>query len=73
MTGLMTVAPNQIWHAFAKVNLELEIRGRRPDGYHEIVTVLQTVDLSDRIRVFGAEEFRFSSNVDPTDRPSAGR
>lgn len=63
----MTVAPNQIWHAFAKVNLELEIRGRRPDGYHEIVTVLQTVDLSDRIRVFGAEEFRFSSNVDPKD------
>jgi 4-diphosphocytidyl-2-C-methyl-D-erythritol kinase len=35
--------------AAAKVNLALEILGRRPDGYHEIVTVMQTVDLADRL------------------------
>jgi 4-diphosphocytidyl-2-C-methyl-D-erythritol kinase len=35
--------------AAAKVNLALEVLGRRADGYHEIVTVLQTVDLSDRL------------------------
>jgi 4-diphosphocytidyl-2-C-methyl-D-erythritol kinase len=32
----------------AKLNLGLEIIGRRPDGYHEIVTILQAVDLVDR-------------------------
>jgi len=35
--------------ATAKVNLALEILGRRADGYHEIVTVMQAVELSDRL------------------------
>src|SRR6185503_9641828 len=35
--------------AAAKVNLALEILGRRADGYHEIVTVMQAVELADRI------------------------
>lgn len=35
--------------AFAKVNLVLEVLGKRHDGYHEIATLLQTVDLSDRL------------------------
>jgi len=35
--------------AFAKVNLALAIHGRRPDGYHEIETVLQTISLSDQL------------------------
>ena len=34
--------------ASAKVNLSLEVLGKRPDGYHEIVTVMQAVDLYDR-------------------------
>ncbi|MCX7623789.1 MAG: 4-(cytidine 5'-diphospho)-2-C-methyl-D-erythritol kinase [Thermomicrobium sp.] len=33
----------------AKLNLGLEVLGRRPDGYHEIVTILQTVDLCDEL------------------------
>ena len=33
--------------ASAKVNLALEVLSRRPDGYHEIATVMQTVDLAD--------------------------
>ena len=35
--------------AFAKINLALRVLGRRPDGYHEIDTLLQTVDLHDRL------------------------
>jgi 4-diphosphocytidyl-2-C-methyl-D-erythritol kinase len=35
----------------AKLNLTLEITGRRPDGYHAIVSVMQTLDLCDRVRV----------------------
>ncbi len=35
----------------AKVNLALEVLGKRGDGYHEIATVLQAVDLFDRLTV----------------------
>ena len=35
----------------AKLNLFLEVLGRRPDGYHEIDTVLTTIDLADRVRL----------------------
>ncbi|MGK7876206.1 MAG: 4-(cytidine 5'-diphospho)-2-C-methyl-D-erythritol kinase [Xenococcaceae cyanobacterium] len=33
----------------AKINLYLEIIGDRPDGYHELVMILQSIDLADRI------------------------
>ncbi|MER3631860.1 MAG: 4-(cytidine 5'-diphospho)-2-C-methyl-D-erythritol kinase, partial [Blastocatellia bacterium] len=36
--------------AFAKINLSLRILGRRSDGYHELVTVMQTISLADRLR-----------------------
>ena len=35
--------------AFAKINLTLRVLGTRADGFHDVRTVLQTVDLSDRI------------------------
>jgi len=35
--------------SFAKINLGLEIVGKRPDGYHDIRTLFQTVSLSDEI------------------------
>lgn len=35
--------------AFAKVNLSLHIVGRRPDGYHELRTVFQTISLHDTL------------------------
>lgn len=34
----------------AKLNLFLAVRGQRPDGYHELVSVLQTVSLYDELR-----------------------
>lgn len=37
--------------AAAKVNLYLEILGDRPDGYHELVMVLQSIDLADQIDI----------------------
>lgn len=33
----------------AKINLSLDVLGKRPDGYHEVEMVMTTVDLSDRI------------------------
>jgi 4-diphosphocytidyl-2-C-methyl-D-erythritol kinase len=35
--------------AYAKINLTLDVLGRRADGYHELVTVMQAVDLYDTI------------------------
>ena len=35
--------------AYAKINLTLEVLGRREDGYHEVRTILQTIDLADSI------------------------
>ena len=35
--------------AYAKINLTLDVSGRRADGYHELATVMQTVDLYDTI------------------------
>ena len=37
------------WPAPAKLNLFLHILGRRPDGYHELQTCFQFVDLCDEI------------------------
>ena len=39
----------------AKLNLTLEVLGRRPDGYHEVRMVLQAVDLADRLELEEAE------------------
>ena len=37
--------------AFAKVNLCLHVIGRRPDGYHELRTIFQTVSLRDTLEL----------------------
>ena len=44
-------------HSFAKINLALAVLGRRPDGYHNIDTVFQTIDISDEL------EFRPSQEI----------
>jgi 4-diphosphocytidyl-2-C-methyl-D-erythritol kinase len=37
--------------AFAKLNLGLKILSKRPDGYHEIRTIYQTIALHDRLEI----------------------
>lgn len=40
--------PDQVTvRAHAKINLSLEVLGRRSDGYHELVSVMQLIDLAD--------------------------
>jgi len=41
--------------AFAKLNVTLDVRERRDDGYHEIDSLVQTIDLADRITVSRCE------------------
>ncbi len=38
-------------NAYAKVNLSLEIKGKREDGYHIIDTVMQTISLCDIVYI----------------------
>ncbi|HEY3176082.1 MAG TPA: 4-(cytidine 5'-diphospho)-2-C-methyl-D-erythritol kinase [Candidatus Polarisedimenticolia bacterium] len=42
--------------SFAKVNLGLKVLGCRADGYHEVRTVLQTIDLADHLSFEQAPE-----------------
>jgi 4-diphosphocytidyl-2-C-methyl-D-erythritol kinase len=42
----------------AKVNLHLEVIKRRHDGYHELETVLQAIEIFDRLAVTLEEEYR---------------
>jgi len=42
----------------AKINLTLEVLGGRPDGFHEIRSVIQTINLCDSLR------FRLSHNIE---------
>lgn len=50
--------------AYAKINLTLDILGKRPDGYHEISTVMQSVGLSDRITLSHGEGLRLFCRED---------
>jgi 4-diphosphocytidyl-2-C-methyl-D-erythritol kinase len=52
----------------AKVNLALEVLGKRGDGYHEIATVLQAVDLFDRLKLEAADTL--SLHTDDPDLPT---
>lgn len=54
--------------AFAKVNRSLVVLGKRPDGYHEIDTLFQTIDLSDELAF--EEDDRLTLSVDGGDVPA---
>jgi 4-diphosphocytidyl-2-C-methyl-D-erythritol kinase len=37
--------------AFAKINLRLEVLGKRPDAFHELRTIFQTISVKDELRL----------------------
>ena len=37
--------------ALAKINLDLRVLGKRPDGYHELRTIFQTISLADTLDI----------------------
>ena len=49
--------------AFAKINLRLEILGKRLDGYHELRTIFQTVSLHDELRFRAARHSGISLSI----------
>jgi 4-diphosphocytidyl-2-C-methyl-D-erythritol kinase len=63
-------AGETLWPAPAKLNLFLHVTGRRADGYHELQTVFQLIDLCDTIGITVREDGRIErvagpSQVDP--------
>lgn len=38
-------------HSYAKINLTLDVLGKRPDGYHDVEMIMQTVSLYDLVLV----------------------
>ena len=53
--------------AHAKINLTLEVLGLRPDGYHEIRSVVQPIPLADEILLEPAQEVTLAMHGGPAD------
>lgn len=65
---------NKINHSSpAKINLFLEIKGRREDGYHEITSWLHTIDLCDDITVSRSKNEYSTLKSDDTEIPFGKR
>ena len=50
--------------AYAKINLGLDICGRRSDGYHELYTLMQSVDIADCITIRRLDSKRYEQSKD---------
>src|SRR5579884_212962 len=51
MDFTLTSDEPKVIRAYAKINLSLEVLGRRPDGYHSLVSVMQEISLADEILI----------------------
>ena len=50
--------------AYAKINLGLKVLGRRPDGYHDILSLAQCVDLADVLYIAPAATDELTCTAD---------
>ena len=56
--------------SFAKINWSLRVLGKRPNGYHEVLTVLQTVSLSDELTFRLRDDDRIHVSCDDRSVPT---
>ena len=56
--------------AYAKVNYTLDVLSARPDGYHNIASVMQTVSLADTVELRLIEGNRIEIECDAADVPA---
>ena len=47
-----------LYRCYAKINLTLEIIGKRPDGFHDLASLVHTVSLADELRIAPADGLR---------------
>ncbi|MEB3173378.1 MAG: 4-(cytidine 5'-diphospho)-2-C-methyl-D-erythritol kinase [Cyanobacteriota bacterium] len=65
MAKLVVAAP-------AKINLHLEVLGLRPDGFHELAMLMQSIDLCDRLELEPRADAALSLSCDRDDLPTDG-
>ncbi len=56
-----------LWPAPAKLNLFLHVTGRRPDGYHELQTLFQLIDLCDTVAIEVRADGRIERSAGPAE------
>ena len=56
--------------AHAKLNLTLEVLGRRPDGYHEVASIMQTLELADTLTFEPADSLDVTCSDPELDGPA---
>lgn len=62
-----------ILSAPAKINLGLAVRGRRPDGYHDISTIFLKLSLADKLRIDGTDSPAIAVHCDDPAVPHDSR
>lgn len=60
-------------NAYAKINLTLDVVGKRPDGYHLLETVMQSISLCDRVSVEKSDSPNIVISSNATDIPNDAR
>lgn len=58
--------------AYAKINIGLDVLRRRPDGYHEVRMIMQTVDLYDELIIEKRRQPGIELKPDSSEVPSDG-
>lgn len=61
-----------VLRAYAKINLSLDITGRRADGYHDLDTVMQSVSLADTVDLAKTADGIISVRCDDAAIPQDG-
>ena len=56
----------------AKVNLHLEVLGMRPDGFHELAMVMQSIELVDRLHFTNTADAQLTLECDVPSLSIAG-
>ncbi len=56
--------------AYSKVNIGLDVLRRRPDGYHELKMIMQTVDICDELTFEKKEEPGIQLRIEGADLPT---
>ena len=59
--------------AFAKINLCLQVHGKRPDGYHELRTIFQAISLHDSLELSFASSRGITLEIDDPALPFDSR
>ena len=57
--------------AFAKINLTLDVLGKRPDGYHDIQSVMKTIYIRDDVEVCTAKPWTLSCDKEDVPQDSS--